>query len=167
MTFTCRSIGMRTRRQGSRGRQLGQAMIEYIVVLSFGVMLLIKASGNEEAPVKQLATAIKNYHKHYTYAMAIAYIPECDFSQSYDKSVDNAYIGTLTGSTTVSGDRCIDWQNPSLPDITLNASFSLAANDLTSAIQTIMTDMVNGALQKFIHPELSLSDISFSPGDFF
>ncbi|HWU85038.1 MAG TPA: hypothetical protein VN028_06865 [Rhodocyclaceae bacterium] len=165
----------RARRQGApraRQRQRGQAMIEYVVVLAFGVILLTQGSGSQKSAVEQLATAVRDYHKHYSYGMAIAYIPECDYSATaFDPSTDDSFIATLTGGVTVSGDRCIDWQNPEIPipSISLgNLTDMPTADGIEGAIKKIITDMLDNALDQFLNPGALFTDgLQFNISDFF
>lgn len=143
-------------------------MIEYIVVLAFGVIILMQ--GGNSAPVKQVATAIKDYHEHYSYAMSIAYIPDCDYQLSLDKSTTLGDIVTLTGGATIGFDRCIDWTNPKIPDISI--SNFIAKLDLTDnikdAVQKIITDTIKDSIDGFLDPSNLLSDmVGFKPSDFF
>jgi Flp pilus assembly pilin Flp len=150
----------------NRARQAGQAMIEYAIVLAFGVIILIQ--GGDSAPVKQLATAIKDYHEHYSYAMAIAYIPECDYSLAYDKSAGSADIATLTGGIAVGFDRCIDWQNPTVPSLAVSGSLVFdMVPDVKAAIEKIISDAVTDSITNFLSPGNFMKTISFSPADFF
>ena len=158
--------GVSIRRHGLPKRQLGQAMIEYAIVLAFGVIILIQ--GGDNAPVKQLAKAIKDYHEDYGYAMAIAYIPDCDYTLAYDKSATMNDIASLTGGIAVGVDRCIDWQNPKVPSLSVSGSlaFDMVPN-VKSAIEKIIGDAVTDSLNNFLNPGSFMTKISFSPGDFF
>lgn len=150
----------------------GQAMIEYLVVLAFGVIVIMQGgSATEDPPVKKLATAIKDYHKHYTYAMAIASIPDCDYQLAYDKSATVADVLSLSGGVTVGFDRCVDWQNITdlpLPSIDLSSSVKLETASIKSAIQQKITDTISGFIGQFVNPSGLLDDmLNFSPSDFF
>ncbi len=142
-------------------------MIEYAIVLAFGVIILIQ--GGDSAPVKQLATAIKDYHEHYSYAMSIAYIPDCDYQFAYDKSASLNDIATLTGGLAVGFDRCIDWQNPKVPTLAVSGSlaFDMVGN-VGDAVKKIITDTIKDSIGGFLDPSNLLGDmIGFSPADFF
>ena len=160
------SSAVRRRSLTGLRKQAGQAMIEYAIVLAFGVIILIQGGAN--APVKQLATAIKDYHEDYGYAMAIAYIPECDYQLAYDKSAGLNDIATLTGGITVGFDRCIDWQNPKVPSLAVSGSlaFDMVGN-VGEAIKKIITDTVEGSIKSFIDPSKLFSKVTFSVSDFF
>jgi hypothetical protein len=151
-----------------RSRSAGQASVEYIVVLAFGVMVLLKpfsysdvtdpnAAKTEAPALKQLSMAIKDYHKHYTYALAIAAIPECDYS--YATSSDQwtpteiqKYLPTI--DLTASIDRCLDWQNPVLPTPTISISpFPSLPSSFGDAIKTIVTEAVDKAVNDLLKPE--------------
>lgn len=169
---------MRRPQLGLTGRrQSGQAIIEYVVVLAFGVILLLKpfslndtttpgAAADQQPALKQLANAIKDYHKHYSYAMAIASIPDCDYQFAYDKSSSVGDIGALAGGITVGFDRCLDWQNPQIPGLSVSGDLTMTlASNVQSAIQTMVTDMINDSISDFVNPSGLLGDMlgSFNP----
>jgi Flp pilus assembly pilin Flp len=52
-------------------QEVGQAMVEYIVVTLMVVVVLLLASG-EGAVLTQLNDAIKSFFRAYSYAMSIA-----------------------------------------------------------------------------------------------
>ena len=142
-------------------------MIEYAIVLAFGVVILMQ--GGDNAPIKQVAKAIKDYHEHYSYAMAIAYIPDCDYQLAYDKSSGLNDIATLTGGVTVGFDRCIDWTNPQIPSLSVSGSlaFNMVSN-VGDAVKQIITDTIHDSIDGFLDPSNLLSDmLGFSPSDFF
>lgn len=159
----------------SHRRSLGQASVEYIVVLAFGVMVLLQPFSNPDTPgqpaesvIKQVARAMKDYHTHYTYAMAIATIPDCDYE--YSTSLADwapAEIATifpdLTYPTaTVGIDRCIDWQNPALPVPSIGISpFPTLPSSFGDAIKTIVTEAVDKAVNDLLKPENIASAIGF------
>lgn len=153
----------------------GQASIEYLVVLAFGVMVLLKPFGYDdvnnpnaaktEAPaLQQLAKAVKDYHKHYSFAMAIAAIPECDYSVSlsFDKTAPSD-IASLTGGATVGIDRCIDWLNPSIPAVSVTDLSVIVGlpTDFGSFVQNIVTTMVKDAMNQFLDPSNLLEMVGF------
>lgn len=158
----------------------GQASIEYLVVLAFSVILLVKPlSSDYVAPVapapscpvtsgapalKQLACAIKDYHKHYTFAMAIASIPECDFSLAYDKSQTVAQVGTLTGHAGIGFDRCIDWDKPAIPDISYAESMNMDfAGTAKSMVGDLIGDAFNQSISGILHPDMGDLVSNLSP----
>jgi hypothetical protein len=161
-------------------RQAGQAMIEYMVVLAFAVIVLIKpfsfddvnnpnATADQGPPLKQVATAIKDYHKHYSYAMSIAYIPDCDYQLALDKSSSLADIAGLTGNVAVGVDRCIDWTNPQFPALSVTGSLTFnIVSDVGAAVEKIITDTIKDSIDGFLDPSsLFGSAFSFKPSDFF
>lgn len=146
----------------------GQASVEYIVVLAFGVMVLLKpfsyadvanpgATPTEASALKQVATAIKDYHKHYTYALAIAAIPECDYtyttsSDQWTPTEIQNYLPTI--DLTASVDRCIDWQHPALPTPAISISpFPALPSSFGDAIKTIVEAAVDEAVNNLLKPE--------------
>ena len=59
----------------------GQAMVEYTVIMSFFVILLLQAGDVENegyASVFQLEEAIQNKQRGYSYALSLSAIPETD-----------------------------------------------------------------------------------------
>lgn len=147
--------------RSTRTRMLGQAMIEYIVVLAFGVILLIQADATGSSPVQKLATAIKDYHRHYTYGMSIATIPDCEAAFSYDFNPTGDYTFTLSGSV----DKCPDWTDPQFPIPSLSLTDPLSFGE---SIGTIIKDTINGFINDFANPGNLLKDIfSFDIGSFF
>lgn len=148
-------------------------MIEYAIVLAFGVVILMQ--GGNDAPVKQVAKAIKDYHEHYSYAMSIAYIPDCDYQLALDKSATLNDITVLTGSATVGFDRCVDWSNPEIPAVTIDPSLTfITLSSAEDAIGDILKDAFKSAvdgylpLDGFSKPADFLGDmLGFSPSDFF
>ena len=136
-------------------------MIEYIVVLAFSVILLVKPfslNGNAEAPaITQLSDAIKAYHKSYTYAMDVAAIPECNYSLAYDKSPLASSIALppalASFNPTVSVDRCLDWSNPQIPPVTFSGVPSLG--DISTSIKDTVDSYINGIMDQITHPNLS------------
>jgi len=169
-----------TRRPAGALRRLrrafsGQASVEYVVVLAFGVMALLQPFSNPDTPgqpaesvLKQVARAIKDYHTHYTYALAIATIPDCDYN--YSTSVADwapAEIKTLfpdlPNITATAGiDRCIDWQNPALPSPSISISpFPTLPSSFGDAIKTIVTEAVDKAVNDLLKPENIASAVGF------
>ena len=178
-----RGPGGRSIRGSLPGRaQRGQAMIEYIIVLAFGVMLLIRPippasqdpmspnpAGSSQSAVKMLADALRNYHKHYTYAMAIATIPDCDVKYSYavDK-VGSLDLSSLGITIDMNVDPCVDWTNPKLPIPSLSLSALGLPTDPATFVQNIVTNMVDDFIGDFSNPVGLLDDmLDFKPSDFF
>jgi hypothetical protein len=150
----------------------GQAIIEYLVVLAFSVMLLIRPFPaneiNPNAPVGQmqgsvvdmLAKAIKDYHQHYSFAMSIAYIPNCTYpftlsQSSIPSGILPPWVPNTSSALSLSGtiDRCIDATNPSIPipDITgINLNFG----DIKTLIEQAVLDAVKGAVDSFLPDNL-------------
>lgn len=156
---------------GHRSRRFccGQASIEYVVVLAFSVIILLRpfsyndatnpnAATTEAPALAQLASAIKDYHKHYTYAMAVASIPDCDYQTSVDISKLPAAITSSVGtSITVGTDICVDWSNPAIPGVSFNG---LSLKSFAGSIASIISDTVTGAVDSFLHPNIG-SMLSF------
>lgn len=158
--FRKKSASMRSLQRQVRG----QAMIEYIVVVAFSVILLVKPfslNGNAEAPaITQLSNAIKTYHKSYTYAMNVAAIPECNHSLAYDQSPLAATIALppalASFNPTVSVDRCIDWSNPQIPPVSFSGVPSLG--DISTGIQQVIDNYINSLKDEVTNPK-NLGDL--------
>jgi len=156
-------------------------MVEYLVILAFSVILLTRPfSAREIDPnasatdmrgsvIEQLANAIKDYHKNYSFAMSIAYIPNCTYAFSFDQSRPSNGIFSVTALVTGTIDRCVDMTNPHIPipDIT-GATFQLDfVNSIADAIKDQFVNYVKGALTDFLDPAGLLDDIvSFDIGKF-
>ena len=175
--------GRRNDWHGPTRRQTGQAMIEYMVVLAFGVIVLIKpfsyndvsnpnATADQAPALQQVAQAVRDYHQHYTYALSIAYIPDCDYTYALDKSVSAADIASLTGNAAISTDRCINWSNPQIPGVSVSGALSFvlptSPSAVTSAIGDMITQSISSSISGFLDPSSLLSGMfNFSPSDFF
>jgi Flp pilus assembly pilin Flp len=61
-------------RCGTRAwRQKGQAIIEYLVVVAFSIMVLMVASGSDpNSPIGQVVAAFKSFFKAYSYAISLS-----------------------------------------------------------------------------------------------
>ncbi|MDQ1343165.1 MAG: hypothetical protein QG571_1785 [Pseudomonadota bacterium] len=53
-----------------KARQAGQSSAEYIIVTTFGILILIE--GGSSAPVTEVATAMKNAYRGFVYAISYA-----------------------------------------------------------------------------------------------
>jgi hypothetical protein len=149
-----------------RRRSLGQAMIEYVVVLAFGVILLTKADASGLSPVEQLAKAIRDYHKHYSYAMAIATIPDCSYEFNYEKTP----YGDYKFSVSATIDRCPDWENFEFPieDLSITEPFGILDGNFSNIVKNAVNETINGFIDKFSNPGNLLKDLfSFDLGSFF
>jgi len=60
-------------RKSPAGRQAGQAMVEYTVILAFGLMMLLGPGGDV---LRDLADVMKNNYRGYTYALSMSPLPE-------------------------------------------------------------------------------------------
>lgn len=63
---TLRRLSCRARRAAARG----QSTVEYIVVTSFAVLILIE--GGNSSPVQQVVGAIKQVYRGFTFALGYA-----------------------------------------------------------------------------------------------
>lgn len=155
-------------------------MIEYMVVLAFGVIILIKpfsfndindpnATPDQAPALQQVAKAIRDYHEHYTAALSIAYIPDCDYQYALDKSATVNDIATLTGGITVGFDRCIDWTNPAIPAVDIKTALSIdMATNLGDIIKNAITDSIKSSVAGFLDPSTVLDGLlHFDASSFF
>lgn len=92
-------------RMPNRKKMIGQSFVEYLVVLTMGVIILVTG---DDPPIQKLASAIHEYYTDYSYAISISSMPNCFNSAS-------------AGPVTVNVDKCIDLQNPEWPvDVSFN-----------------------------------------------
>jgi hypothetical protein len=56
----------------SRLRQRGQSIVEYVIVTSMAVLVLIQTQGSEGSVIQTLATAIKDVYRGFTYSLSYA-----------------------------------------------------------------------------------------------
>jgi hypothetical protein len=80
----------------------GQGMVEYTVVLAFGVLLLMGPGGDV---LKDLAMVLQNKYRGYSYAMSLSPLPEFDTGPelatyieglNLDPPLDDATLARLT-----------------------------------------------------------------------
>lgn len=155
--------------RSQRRRMRGQAMIEYTVVLAFSVIILLQPFPDPNNPnvqqtaIEQLATAIRDYHKSYTYAMAIASIPECDYTKTFDKSslpagIDLSKLPAQFTSVTVSTsiDRCVDWSNPTIPIPSVSMNGLPSLGDIKDYITQTVSNSINGIKDQITNAALNL-----------
>lgn len=143
-----------------RSAARGQASIEYLVVLVFSVMLLVTKFSyddsnppSEDTAMTQLSNAVKDYHKNYTFAIAIASIPDCEYQSSYDISTFPQAITTAVGATqiTVGTDICIDWGSPAIPNVDVNG---IPLGDFTKNIGDMIASTVSNTVHGFLSPSI-------------
>lgn len=77
----------------------GQAMIEYLVVLTVAVIVLVAGS---DPPIQKLAGAIRDYYTDYSFAISISSMPDC---------IKTAAAGPISAEL----DACPDLKNPEWP----------------------------------------------------
>lgn len=68
-----------------RSRQRGQAMVEYTVILAFGLMMLLGPGGDV---LRDLADVMKNNYRGYTYALSMSPLPEFDTGPELREYID-------------------------------------------------------------------------------
>jgi len=167
-------------------RQRGQAMIEYFVVLAFSVILLTKplpqaecsvvancpptcgATSSCPSAVELLSQAMRDYHSHYAFAMAVAYVPNCDVPFNLSKTLSPSDISNgpsvlLQASGTI--DPCIDLSHPQLPipDFSsISMSFEGFGASIIDALGDYVVDEVKKQIDHFFDPADLLSSFGFS-----
>lgn len=92
-----RKISMR--QPTKRRRTNGQSLIEYLVVLTLGVIVLVTGT---DPPIQKLATAVREYYTDYSYAISISSMPNC-------------FNSAGLGPVTIGVDKCIDLKDPEWP----------------------------------------------------
>lgn len=62
------------RRRGTRaGHQKGQAIVEYLVVVAFSIMVLMVASNSDpNSPIDQVIQAFKSFFGAYAHAISLS-----------------------------------------------------------------------------------------------
>lgn len=90
------------RKSPTAGRQGGQAMVEYTVILAFGLMMLLGPGGDV---LRDLADVMKNNYRGYTYALSMSPLPEFGTGPelreyieglALDPEIDDATLERLT-----------------------------------------------------------------------
>jgi hypothetical protein len=90
-------------------RQWGQSTVEYLVVLTVGVIVLVTGT---DPPIQKLALAIRDYYTDYSYAISISNMPNCYINKG---------ASGAGHSVSVTVDKCPNLANPSWPvDISFN-----------------------------------------------
>ncbi len=74
----------------TRDNQLGQAMVEYTIVVVVGILLI--TTGPMRDIVSQLAEAINNNYKGYSYAMSLSDLPMADDQTKYTKLLNSMSV---------------------------------------------------------------------------
>lgn len=113
-------------------RQAGQSMVEYTVVLVFGVMVLTTGPGGDV--ILQLTDVIKNKYQGYSYSVSLSYPPNYDSLGEYLLNETNAInpndiVGELQRFTSF----------PTLPD------FGEVMNQAGVSFPNSPADVLDGA----------------------
>jgi Flp pilus assembly pilin Flp len=122
-----------TGRAGRRS-QYGQAMVEYTIVLAFGVMVLV---GPGVDVIADLTDVIKWKYESYSYAMSLSEIPDTATTLSLPASVMNLLGGGFFN------------QMPSTQQVTTqlgNAAMSTITNQIPSGTGGIINTAIQGLL---------------------
>ena len=74
----------------TKSNQLGQAMIEYTIVVLFGILIL--TTGPMKDVIVELFEAIENNYKGYSYAISLNDLPMADKERLYEKLLDSMNV---------------------------------------------------------------------------
>lgn len=80
------------------GRQRGQAMVEYTVILAFGIMMLLGPGGDV---LRDLADVMKNNYRGYTYALSMSPLPEFDTGPELREYIDGLGLDPALDAETI------------------------------------------------------------------
>lgn len=69
-----------------RAHLTGQGMVEYTVILAFGVVMLMGPGGDV---LVDLAAVFKNKYRGYSYSMSMSALPEFDTGPRYREYIEN------------------------------------------------------------------------------
>jgi hypothetical protein len=92
--------------------QAGQGMVEYIVVLVFGVMLLTTGPGGDV--LLDLLAVLNDNHQGYSYATSLSTLPDYDNAGDYLTEV-TALNTKLTEMANISFDDLVADAIPAMP----------------------------------------------------
>ncbi len=85
-----------------RRRTYGQGMVEYVVILAFGVMMLMGPGGDV---IKDLLAVVQNKYRGYSYSMSMSPLPDFDtgpqletyiIGLNLDPAIDDETLARLT-----------------------------------------------------------------------
>lgn len=93
---------MQLGKQKRKSRMSGQGMVEYTVILAFGVLMLMGPGGDV---LVDLMLVVKNKYRGYSYSMSMSPLPEFSTGPQYetyilglnlDPQIDDATLERLT-----------------------------------------------------------------------
>ena len=99
----------------------GQAMVEYTVILAFGVLVLLGPGGDV---IRELEDVMKQNYRGYSYAMSLSTMPDFDNGDELRDYIDGLGL------------------NPELDDATIDR---LAVDPVQDAITTALDPLSNAA----------------------
>jgi hypothetical protein len=130
----------------------GQAMVEYTVILAFGLMMLLGPGGDV---LRDLADVLKNNYRGYSYAMSMSPLPDFDTGSELREYVEGLGLDPELDEQTLDRlavDPVDDAVTAALSPLTnLTSQFS-SVDDVLNAlpdIQDIVTEMATDAISPF------------------
>ncbi|MCZ6666962.1 MAG: hypothetical protein O7B81_16805 [Gammaproteobacteria bacterium] len=79
-------------------RVTGQAMVEYTIVLAFGVMMLYGPGGNV---IRELEEVFRNNYRGYSYAMSLSALPDFGNGEDYRTYIDELQLDPALDDATL------------------------------------------------------------------
>jgi hypothetical protein len=131
----------------------GQAMVEYTVILAFGLMMLLGPGGDV---LRDLADVLKNNYRGYSYAMSMSPLPDFDTGSELREYVEGLGLDPELDEQTLDRlavdpvDDAVTAAPESLdqPDQPVFSSVDDVLNALPD-IQDIVTEMATDAISPF------------------
>ena len=91
------NIPFRRRHSTRAKRMAGQGMVEYTVILAFGVLVLLGPGGDV---IKELEDVFKQNYRGYSYAMSLSTLPDFDNGDDFRVYIDDlGLVPTLDDAT--------------------------------------------------------------------
>ena len=130
-----------------RRRERGQSMVEYMVVLAFGVMVLTSGPGADV--IEALTDVVNENYRGYSYAMSLSPLPDYDSASAHSlalgtEGVDAQTIASLATDPVQHMSELSEYNDKFSKLNTVNT----AINSLGS-MQSIINDMVQNAVSFF------------------
>ena len=130
----------------------GQAMVEYTVILAFGLLVLLGPGGDV---LRDLADVMKNNYRGYTYAMSMSPLPDFDTGPELREYVEGLNLEPLLDEQSLdllTVDPVQDAVTAALSPLSnLTGQFNNIDEVLGALpeIQDIITDMAGDAISPF------------------
>lgn len=132
--------------------QHGQAMVEYTVILAFGIMLLLGPGGDV---LLDLADVMRNNYRGYTYALSMSPLPDFDTGPELREYIEDLGLDPALDEQTLARltvDPVQDGVTAALSPLSdLTSRFS-SVDDLLGAlpdIEDILADAAKDAISPF------------------